>query len=354
MAIAGVSARPAAAGRPAAGRDAERRGAGPRPGLAGAARSRGRAVGRLLAVAKRVGQAALVVLLAWTLTFFLLSLIPANAIEVRLKSADPSISQASIDAAVASAGLDRPRLVQYLDRLGALLQGDLGLSYAQGKPVTEVIAPALGSTAALTLGALLVAVIAAFAFGLLATQSRFGWVRGAFRALPGLVASMPAFVLGIFFIQLFAVKLRLVPIIDDGSAAALIGPAAILGLWLSAPMTQVFIRALEGTSAEAHVAVARTRGLPRRTVLLSHVVRNSSIPLLTMIGVLVGELIAGGIVTEMVFTREGIGTVTQTAVLGLDTPVLLAVVLLVAAIYATVNMAIDVISSFIDPKAGTA
>ena len=303
---------------------------------------------------RRVGQALAVVLLAYTLTFLLLSLIPINAIEVRLKTVDPTVSPDDVAAAVAAYGLDQPVFVQYLQRLWSLLTGDLGISFAQGMPVADVMVRALGPTAVLTATALVIGVLFALGLALLATRPRLTWVRALFAALPSGIASVPAFVLGIAFLQVFAVQLGLVPVIDDGSFGAAIAPAAILGIWLAAPMTQVLIRAIEEARTAPHVQVAKTRGIRSARLYFSHVLRNSTVPWLTMIGVLTGELIAGGIVTEMVFSRDGIGRVTQIAVLGLDVPVLLAVVLLVATVYVVVNIVIDIVNTAITARGATA
>lgn len=299
----------------------------------------------------RIGQGLAVVLLAYTLTFFLLALVPVNAIEVRLKTVDPTVSQADVAAAITAYGLDKPVIVQYFERLVSLVTGNLGLSFAQGMPVSEVMLRALGPTAAMTFTALIVSIVFALGLALLATTPKLPWLRTFFASIPSGVASIPAFVLGIVFLQVFAVQLGIVPVIDDGSFGALLAPATILGIWLAAPMTQVLIRAIEEVRGAPHVTVAKTRGIRGRTLYVSHVLRNSTVPWLTMIGVLVGELIAGGIVTEMVFSRDGIGRVTQTAVLGLDVPVLLAVVLVVATIYVVVNTAIDIVTARIQGAA---
>jgi peptide/nickel transport system permease protein len=299
---------------------------------------------------RRILQAVIVLWAAYTLTFVLLSALPGDAISNRVNNPQNQLTPESGRILKAFYGLDRPIWEQYLHMLRALLGGDLGYSITDGGKVGTVIAAALPKTLELTAAGFLVAVVLCSVVGIGASYARWSWLRNAILGLPPLQASLPTFVVGILLLQWLSFGLHVIPAVDDGSVVALIAPAVALGLVVAAPLSQVFVTSLDRTRSQPFVTVALARGASERYVFGRDVLRNSVLPVLTLLGLAVGELIAGSVVTEAVFARNGIGAVTLNAVNTQDLPVVQAVVLLSTTGYVLVNLAVDLIHPLVDPR----
>ncbi|EMH4132493.1 MULTISPECIES: ABC transporter permease [Serratia] len=304
-------------------------------------------------LAGRIGQAALVLWAAFTLSFLLLQVLPGDAILIKFQNPDMGLSPAQIADMRAAYGADVPLWRQYLHTLGSVLHGDLGFSMQAGVPVTALLAANLPATLQLAvLGfavALLLALIIAFASNL----TGFGWLRSALQMLPSLFVSVPTFWLGIVLIQLFSFRLKLIPIINPGEWQGLILPIATLALPISAPLAQILIRCIDAVQTQPFVVVARAKGASRSGVLWRHVARNAMLPALTIAGMLFGELIAGALITETVFGRSGLGQLTQQAVVNQDVAVLQAIVLISATAFVIINLLVDLLFPLLDPRLKT-
>ncbi|MGP3281603.1 ABC transporter permease [Serratia bockelmannii] len=304
-------------------------------------------------LAGRIGQAALVLWAAFTLSFLLLQVLPGDAILIKFQNPDMGLSPAQIADMRAAYGADVPLWGQYLHTLGSVLHGDLGFSMQAGVPVTALLAANLPATLQLAvLGfavALLLALIIAFASNL----TGFGWLRSALQMLPSLFVSVPTFWLGIVLIQLFSFRLKLIPIINPGEWQGLILPIATLALPISAPLAQILIRSIDAVQTQPFVAVARAKGASRSGVLWRHVARNAMLSALTIAGMLFGELIAGALITETVFGRSGLGQLTQQAVVNQDVAVLQAIVLISATAFVIINLLVDLLFPLLDPRLKT-
>ncbi|BEM14672.1 ABC transporter permease [Serratia marcescens] len=304
-------------------------------------------------LAGRIGQAALVLWAAFTLSFLLLQVLPGDAILIKFQNPDMGLSPAQIADMRAAYGADVPLWRQYLHSLGSVLHGDLGFSMQAGVPVTALLAANLPATLQLAvLGfavALLLALIIAFASNL----TGFGWLRSALQMLPSLFVSVPTFWLGIVLIQLFSFRLKLIPIINPGEWQGLILPIATLALPISAPLAQILIRSIDAVQTQPFVVVARAKGASRSGVLWRHVARNAMLPALTIAGMLFGELIAGALITETVFGRSGLGQLTQQAVVNQDVAVLQAIVLISATAFVIINLLVDLLFPLLDPRLKT-
>ncbi|WP_439056112.1 ABC transporter permease [Serratia bockelmannii] len=304
-------------------------------------------------LAGRIGQAALVLWAAFTLSFLLLQVLPGDAILIKFQNPDMGLSPAQIADMRAAYGADVPLWRQYLHTLGSVLHGDLGFSMQAGVPVTALLAANLPATLQLAvLGfavALLLALIIAFASNL----TGFGWLRSALQMLPSLFVSVPTFWLGIVLIQLFSFRLKLIPIINPGEWQGVILPIATLALPISAPLAQILIRSIDAVQTQPFVVVARAKGASRSGVLWRHVARNAMLPALTIAGMLFGELIAGALITETVFGRSGLGQLTQQAVVNQDVAVLQAIVLISATAFVIINLLVDLLFPLLDPRLKT-
>ncbi|AZG47755.1 ABC transporter permease [Gordonia insulae] len=301
-------------------------------------------------ILKRFGQAALVLWAAYTLSFLLLSALPGDAVTNRIQNPEAQISPEQAEVLLQYYGLDRPLWEQYLTALAGLLHGDLGYSLTDGRAVTELIGTALPSTLALTGLALAFGVVFALVIGILANYAPWKGLRDFVASWPALFGSIPTFVVGILFLQFFSFGLHLIPASDDGSFVALLAPAITLGLLIAAPLAQVFLTSIRDTRGQPFIHVLHARGADERYAFRRGVLRNSSMPVLTLLGLSCGELIAGAVVTEAVFARPGIGQLTVGAVSTQDLPVLQGVVLVATVAYVTVNLLVDLAYPVIDPR----
>ncbi|MFV9067861.1 ABC transporter permease [Serratia fonticola] len=301
----------------------------------------------------RTGQALLVLWAAFTLSFILLQVLPGDAILIKFQNPDMGLSPDQIADMRAAYGADLPLWQQYLHTLGNFLRGDLGYSIQNGVPVSALLAANLPATLQLAvLGftlALLLALVIAFASNLIG----FGWLKSALQSLPALFVSVPTFWLGIVLIQIFSFRLKLVPIINPGEWVGLLLPIATLAIPISAPLAQILIRSIDSVQTQPFVAVARAKGASRSGVLWRHVARNAMLPVLTIAGILFGELIAGALITETVFGRSGLGQLTQQAVVNQDVAVLQAVVMISAAAFVFLNLLVDLLFPLLDPRLKT-
>lgn len=302
------------------------------------------------AITYRVGQALVVLLLAFTASFLLLQALPGDAILIKYQNPEMGLSPEQIAEIRVLYGADAPIWAQYGNTLWNFLQGSFGYSIQAGVPVNTLLATNLPPTLRLASIALAVAVLLAIVIAFAATLAPFKWLRNLLATLPALMISVPVFWLGIMLIQIFSFRLRLVPIINPNEFQALVLPVLTLALPIAAPLAQILIRSLDEVEALPFVAVARAKGATRKGVLLRHVLRNALLPVLTIAGLLFGELLAGAVVTESVFGISGLGRITEQAVSNQDTAVLQAIVILAALGFILINLLVDLVAPLIDPR----
>ncbi|WP_447877078.1 ABC transporter permease [Serratia fonticola] len=301
----------------------------------------------------RTGQALLVLWAAFTLSFILLQVLPGDAILIKFQNPDMGLSPAQIADMRAAYGADVPLWQQYLHTLGNFLRGDLGFSIQNGVPVSALLAANLPATLQLAVLGFTLALLLALVIAFVSNLIGFGWLKSALQSLPALFVSVPTFWLGIVLIQIFSFRLKLVPIINPGEWIGLLLPIATLAIPISAPLAQILIRSIDSVQTQPFVAVARAKGASRSGVLWRHVARNSMLPVLTIAGILFGELIAGALITETVFGRSGLGQLTQQAVVNQDVAVLQAVVMISAAAFVFLNLLVDLLFPLLDPRLKT-
>jgi len=305
-------------------------------------------MGRYLTV--RFAQALIVLWAAFTLSFVLLQALPGDAILIKFQNPDLGLSADQISQLRLSYGADTPVLTQYIHAIVSLLRGDFGLSLQSGLPVSELLTENLPSTLLLALLGLMVATLLAFVLAGLSFLTPFSWLRGALQSLPSLFISVPTFWLGIVLIQIFSFQLGWIPVINPGPWQGLILPTLTLALPISAPLAQILMRSIDQIQTQPFVAVARAKGASRAGVLWRHVLGNALLPTLTVAGLLLGELIAGALITETVFGRSGLGQLTQEAVNTQDSSVLQAIVVISAGTFVVINLVIDLLYPLLDPR----
>jgi peptide/nickel transport system permease protein len=302
-------------------------------------------------LALKVGRALFVVWAAFTLTFVLLFVLPANPVDLLFDPAElNSVPPEVREQVAASYGFDKPMLLQYLDRLGHALTGDFGSSVQSGRSVTATIADALPSTLVLASGALVLALLIAFVIALVTTSTRREWVRNLVEALPSGAVSVPVFLSGILVLQIFSFRLGWFPAFGDSGAKSMVLPLVTLAIPVSGPIAQLLVRSFATEFRSGYVTTSYAKGATRSGIIIRDVFRNASLPALTIAGITFGNLIAGSVITETVFARKGIGRLTQAAINTLDVPLVQGIVVLVAACFALINLIVDLIYPLLDPR----
>lgn len=302
-------------------------------------------------VALKVGRAAFVVWAAFTLTFVLLYVLPTNPVDLMFDPAELNTVTPEVKEQVADTyGFNDPILVQYLERLWHALTGDFGNSVQSGRSVSAAITAVLPSTLLLALGALVLALVIAFVIALVATATRHDWLRRLVEALPTTAVSVPVFLSGILLLQVFAFRLGWFPAFGDNGWRSLVLPLVTLAIPVAGPIAQLLVRSFAAELHSGYVTTSWAKGASRGQVIIGEVFRNASLPALTIAGITFGNLIAGSVITETVFARQGIGRMTQTAINTLDIPVVQGIVVLVAASFALINLVVDLIYPLLDPR----
>jgi ABC-type dipeptide/oligopeptide/nickel transport system permease component len=283
-----------------------------------------------------------------TLVFVILRLLPGDPAALMLSEAGASAE--AIAQLRADLGLDKPLIIQYGQYLANLAQGDLGTSLFAHRPVAKVIAEQLPSTIGLALAAMLIASILGAALGILAAVKAGTWIDSAATALAVTGVSVPIFWSGLLLIWLFSLRLGWLPATGQGGLDHLILPALVLGLASSGAIARLVRASLLEVLDQDFIRTARAKGLREGIVLTRHALKNALIPVVTIIGLQFGFLLGGTVVTETVFSRQGIGRLLVNSILWKDLPVVQGVVLLAGLVYTLVNVAVDVAYGFLDPR----
>jgi peptide/nickel transport system permease protein len=253
------------------------------------------------------------------------------------------------EAIAAEWGLDRSLLAQYLDFLVRISSGDFGTSYVLRQPVTEVVGSQLMPTVQLALLGGVLAILIAVGLALL-TAGRGRVSRQVASFLELVFASTPVFWLGILLLMAFSFTLRWFPVSGANGWQSIVLPALTLALPTAGLLAQVLREAMEKTLDQPFVTTVRSRGVSELMIRSRHVLRHALLPAVTLGGWLIGGLLGGAVITEKVFGRPGLGTVTLGAVLTHDVPVVLTVVLLAAFIHVAASTLLDILYLLIDPR----
>lgn len=303
-------------------------------------------------IAVRLVLAVGVLWAAYTVTFLVLYMVPGDPVSAMAAGGmDGGVtSQERIDELRDEYGFNDPLLVQYFNHLGAAIQGDFGNSVQTGQPVSTAIGQVIASTLQLASAALLIAMVFGGGLAMLATYTRATWLRDLLLALPPVAVSLPTFWVGLLLIQVFSFQLGIFPAMGDEGLAALVLPAITLALPVSAMIAQVLARSLQEAAQDAYVVTARSKGISRLAVHFGHVLRNATLPALTMVGMVAGNLLAGSVIVETVFSRPGVGQLTIDAVTMQDLPVVQGVVVLGAVVFIAANLIVDLVLPLVDPR----
>lgn len=283
----------------------------------------------------------------YTLIFVVLHALPSDP---ALLISEGSASKSQLESLRHQYGLDRPLWRQYADGLGSLVQGRLGRSIRFGEPVGRLIAKVLPSTLELALVGLGIAIALGVTLGTLAALRPHGWVDNlsTIAALSGV--SIPSFWLALMLIFVFSLWLGWLPVTTGSGWQQLIMPAVTLGLYSTGVISRLARSSLAQTLHQEFVVTARAKGLPPAAVVLKHALRNSLIPVVTIVGVELGNLLSGTVVVETVFARPGLGRLIVESITYRDYPALQSALLVAACGYVLANLLVDVSYGYLDPR----
>lgn len=298
-------------------------------------------------IRRRLLQSLFVVWGVSVLVFFLLRLAPGDPVVMLLaESATPE----QIAAARAKWGLDKPIPVQYAVFLGRALQGDLGDSLFFQQPAIEVLFERMPATLQLSGAALLFSLSVAIPMGLLSALRRDSIWDYLGTGLAMIGQAIPPYWLGIMLILLFSVSLGWFPTSGRGTVWHLVLPAITLGSVLMALITRLVRSGMLDVLNEDYVRTARAKGLTERVVIIRHALRNILIPLVTVIGLQLGALFGGAVITESIFAWPGVGRLALQAISARDYPLVQASVLVISVVYVFLNLAVDLLYVYLDPR----
>lgn len=298
-------------------------------------------------IASRIGSALLVVFGVCTLVFLLIHLVPGDPVEAMLgESARPADRTALREAL----GLDRPLGAQYLSYLGRLTRFDLGQSFQFQRPVADLLAERVPPTVELASAALALALVLAVPLGVLAAKKRGGALDTGAMGFSLLGISIPNFWLGPLLILVFSLWLGWTPVSGRDGPVSLILPAVTLGTGLAAILARMVRSSVLEVLGEDYVRTARAKGLSEGAVMWRHALRNAWLPVLTLVGLQLGGLLGGAVITETVFAWPGVGSLLVEAIRNRDYPVVQACVLLVSLAYVLVNTLTDLVYVWVDPR----
>lgn len=259
-------------------------------------------------------------------------------------------SVADLDALRAELGLDRPLLEQYLVFLGQAVRGDFGVSFFHGQPALAIVLERMPATILLAVSSMTVGLVIGLAAGLAAALWRNSVIEVAVLAFALLGQATPAFWLAIMLILVFAVDLGWLPTGGYGSWATLVLPTAVMSIFVSANVSRLFRSSLLDVMSEDYMRTAAAKGLAPRTILSWHLMRNALLPVVTMTGLLAGEMLGGSVVTETIFSWPGVGRLIVQAIENRDFPVIQAGVAVVSTLFLLVNLGVDVLHGVLDPR----
>ena len=295
----------------------------------------------------RLVSAAIVIFGVSCLVFLFIHLVPGDPIEVMLgESAQPTDREALRQAL----GLDQPLLVQFGQYFGNLAQFDLGTSLYSQRPIVDMLLERIPATAQLAVASLVVAILISFPLGVLAAVRKGSrWDQGAM-GLSLIGVSIPNFLMGPILILVFSLGLGWFPVSGRDGFASLILPALTLGTAMASILSRMVRATLLETLNEDYIRTARAKGLSERLVIWRHAMRNALLPVITLLGLQLGVLLGGAVITEVVFSWPGLGSLTIESIQKRDYPVVQACVLLISLTYVVVNTLTDLVYGWLDPR----
>lgn len=313
-------------------------------------------------IIKRVAQSALVLFVVGLVAFSMFRFV-GDPIDNMLGQ---ERTMEDVERLRAQLGLDQPFPVQYVKFLQEAVQGNFGVSFRQGRPVAEILAERAPATLELALISALFAIVLGIALGVFTAIRRDGFAANFIMSASLIGVSLPTFLIGILLIYIFSVELGWLPSFGRGEVVdlgwwntglltssglkALILPAITLGLYQMTLIMRLVRSEMLEVLRQDYIRFARARGLSDRTINFRHALKNTMVPVITIIGLQLGAIIAFAIITETVFQWPGLGLLFINAIQFVDIPVMAAYLMMISVIFVTINLAVDILYAFIDPR----
>ena len=302
-------------------------------------------------IARRLAQLVPVLFLVSLMIFSIMHALPGDPVQLMLAGAESgAVTPERQEELRELMGLNDPLYVQFFRFIGGAGTGDLGNSVRLREPVLHLILDRVGSTLALALGGIAVAVFLGMSTGVLAALKQGSWVDTASMVLAYVGVSLPLFWLGLLLILVFSFWLGWFPPAGATGFRSLVLPSLTLGLVSAGVISRLTRSSLVEVLVEDYMRTARSKGLPKRIVYLRHALRNALLPVLTIVGLQFGAMLSGTVVTETVFSRPGLGRLVVSAILWQDYPLVQGIVLFMATIYVVVNLLVDISYAWLDPR----
>ena len=298
-------------------------------------------------ILRRVAQSALTLLGVSVLVFIILRVLPGDPARMLLPDGAPESAVAELNRQL---GLREPLIVQYGLFLRSVAQGDFGQSFQYRAPALRVVLERLPATVQLTVVAMLVTIAAGVSLGIITAVLRGTRYDVAGTILAVLGQSLPNFWLGIMLILLFGVALRWLPTSGFASWTSLVLPAVTLAAFPTALVARLTRSSMLEIFNCDYIRTGRAKGLAEQSVVLRHALRNAAIPVLTVIGLQIGSLLGGAVITESVFAWPGMGKLIVDAIFFRDFPVVQTVLILSATVFVAINLFVDLLYTVIDPR----
>lgn len=295
----------------------------------------------------RIFSAAIVILGVVFIVFMLIHMVPGDPIEVMLGESATAVDR---EALRKSLGLDQSIAQQFYQFLNGVLHFDLGNSLHSRKPIAELISARIAPTVQLTLASLLVAFLIAFPLGIIAALKKDRMADTAAMTFSLLGIAIPNFLMGPLLILLFSMSLGWLPVSGKSGLDSLVLPALTLGTALAAILSRMIRASLLEVLHEDYIRTAKAKGLSRFRIVALHAMRNALLPVITLIGLQFGALLAGAVITEMIFSWPGLGQLTIESIQKRDYPVVQACILLISTTYVVINTLTDIAYGLLDPR----
>lgn len=301
-------------------------------------------------IANRLVQLVPVLFLISVLIFGILHALPGDPAELILQGAEGGAPPERLKELREAMGLNDPLIVQYLRFVGGALVGDLGESIRFRTSVSGLIVDRMGYTIELALAGLVVALLIGVPLGMLAAVRQNSWFDTAAMSLAYVGASLPVFWFGLILILLFSFTYAWFPPAGADGWLTLVLPSFTLGFVSAGPISRLVRSSMIEVLNEDYIRTSRAKGLTERLVLWRHGFSNALIPVVTMVGLIFGGMLAGAVVTETVFSRPGLGRLVVSAILTKDYPLVQGCVLFLSVLYLIVNLAVDILYAWLDPR----
>ena len=306
-------------------------------------------------IGKRVVQSCITILLVTLFVFALIQMVPGDPVANYLGA---TATEEQIAYYRHLYGFDRPVIVQYLSWIGGLFRGTMGQSISYQSEIADIILPRLGTTLTMVIPAFIIGTITGILFGIIAAKNRGKTIDSVISFFANIGVSMPMFWLGMMGMLVFALKLRVlpssgyVPITRDfgGWLSHMIMPIIVLSLGVNAGFVRLTRSSMLETIRQDYIRTARTKGLKESVITIRHALRNAMIPIVTTVGLQFGFSLGGAVLVETVFSWPGIGRLLVDCIGLKDTPVVVACVLVLATMFTIINLCIDILYAFLDPR----